>query len=98
MIAKPERYFYIKKILQGVGETPQGDKYEGEWVNDEFCGEVSMILYKFYIKGTLKYADGSIYKGSWEKTKRHGHGELESPSGARYEGDWENDLKHGKVY
>ena len=46
-------------------------------------------------KGTLRYADGSIYDGCWKDDKRDGPGELKTADGARYIGTWKNDVRQG---
>ena len=40
-----------------------GDKYEGQWVNDKKEGE-----------GTMKYSNGNWYRGKWKNDKPNGLG------------------------
>ena len=41
--------------MQGKETYPNGDIYQGEWLNDLKDGQ-----------GVLKYADGHIYDGTWK--------------------------------
>jgi hypothetical protein len=41
--------------LQGRETFPNGDIYQGEWLNDLKDGQ-----------GVLQYADGHIYDGTWK--------------------------------
>ena len=46
--------------------------------------------------GTLKYADGDLYKGYFKNGERHGPGSYTfADSGNKYEGEWEHGLKNG---
>jgi hypothetical protein len=38
--------------------------------------------------GTMKYRNGSLYNGNWEKGKQQGQGKFEFSNGDRYEGYW----------
>ena len=44
---------------------PNGDVYDGEWVNGKRQGV-----------GLFKAQGGSTYAGNWDNGKRHGHGVL----------------------
>ena len=43
----------------------------------------------------MKYADGSVYEGSWLDGERHGSGALTYNSGATYVGEYARGLKEG---
>ena len=40
--------------------------------------------------GVLRYADGSVYTGPWERNVRVGKGIFASTNGLQYVGDWVN--------
>jgi len=87
----------------------EGASYEGEFRNDQITGRGIMIWAQSKYEGTfidgmkdgqgeMKYADGSMYAGNWDKDLRHGIGKMtwntqEGP--AQYDGEWQQDLKHG---
>ena len=68
-----------------------GDRYEGEWKNDDREG-----------KGILNYKNGDRYDGEWKNDKREGKGILyynKDDYRDREEGIWEYDkIKKGKAY
>ena len=68
-----------------------GDRYEGEWKNDDREG-----------KGILYYKNGDRYDGEWKNDKREGKGILyynKDDYRDREEGIWEYDkIKKGKTY
>ena len=51
-----------------------GDKFVGEFANDQFK------------KGVYTAKDGSVYKGSFRAGLKHGQGELELPKKLKYIG------------
>ena len=64
-----------------------GNRYEGEWQNDQAHGQGRMI-----------YRDTSTYDGEWRLGRRHGVGLLTYASDGRvksYKGDWVDDVEHG---
>jgi hypothetical protein len=52
---------------------PNGQVYEGEFKEDDCCGE-----------GTLHYPDGKKFVGLWKDGQKHGPGYYEWPNGSRY--------------
>jgi hypothetical protein len=65
---------------------PNGDIYEGEWLNDKKHGQ-----------GKMTYANGDIYYGDWKNDKKHGQGIMAYVNADYvYEGGWLNDKKHGQ--
>ncbi|RLN58883.1 hypothetical protein BBJ29_000187 [Phytophthora kernoviae] len=80
-----------------------GDEYDGDWRDDQRCGQ-----------GVMRYAKShDMYAGQWENDQRHGYGIYEynvpdaqdrhkTPAGGpqqrqpkKYEGQWVQDQKHG---
>ncbi|KAL6067459.1 Phosphatidylinositol 4-phosphate 5-kinase [Balamuthia mandrillaris] len=61
-----------------------GDKYEGEWLNNVFHGT-----------GTFTFASGNVYKGQYANGKREGKGCYLYKNGDKYEGEYHADKKHG---
>ena len=47
-------------------------------------------------KGTIKYADGTVYEGDYENGKPHGRGTMKSADGRVFEGDVENEKPNGR--
>ncbi len=74
---------YKDGLKHGVGKMkyPNGDVYEGEWVDNKMQGE-----------GTYTYKkSGDIYSGSWFDNKKHGQGTYEFGSDSSlFVGTWEN--------
>ncbi len=71
---------YIEKTY------PNGDKYEGGWLNNKREGH-----------GVMTYHNGEIYEGKWVNDKREDpEGILQFPNGGKIEGNWEDDHLEGK--
>ncbi len=70
---------------QGVETTPEGDRYEGNWSNNQENG-----------KGKKTWANGDVYDGQWVAGKMQGDGTFTSARGERYSGGFANNLKQGK--
>lgn len=79
-----------------------GDRYEGEWVDD-----------KKYGRGTMVWANGNRYEGEWVGDKKYrrgtlvwangnryvmqnGRGKMTKASGDWYEGEWHNGYTDGE--
>lgn len=62
-----------------------GDRYEGDFKNNEFEGY-----------GKYRFADGDIYEGEFHKSSLEGYGVLTFGDGYRYEGQFKNYLFHGR--
>ena len=71
---------------KGKYTTRMGDEYTGKFSHNCFHGD----------DGVMKYKDGSVYDGVWEKGHRHGFGIFNEPSGAEYCGNWRLDQRHGQ--
>ena len=48
------------------------------------------------VTGTLRYANGDIYEGSFKEGKRHGQGALTFTDGDDYTGAWFDDMQQGR--
>jgi len=70
---------------KGTYHWANGDRYEGDWVNDQMNG-----------KGIFFWADGDRYEGDWVNDQMNGKGIFFWADGDRYEGDWVNDQMNGK--
>lgn len=68
----------------GKGRNMYDIQYRGEWKDGHFHGQ-----------GHLHFRNGSIFKGTFEYSKREGYGQMWYTNGSYYEGDWEHDLRHG---
>ena len=64
---------------QGTYTYSDGDKFEGEWKDDQWNGQ-----------GTYTWSDGKKYVGEWKEMKRSGQGTFTLPSGNKFEGEWKN--------
>ncbi|UJR34845.1 hypothetical protein I4U23_027626 [Adineta vaga] len=62
-----------------------GEKYQGEWFNDQTNG-----------KGTSIFPNGNRYEGDEKNGKRHEYGVCYWANGEKYEGTWSNDKMNGK--
>ncbi len=100
------------KLRHGKGKNtfPNGDVYEGDYVNGKKHGngiyrwnkEVGGALYKGNYSegerngvGLMVFPDGSKYHGAFVKGKRTGLGVLVYANGDYYKGEWLDDAKHG---
>ena len=72
------------KIRQGVIDYPNGDRYQGEILQDCAFGE-----------GEMNYSNGDWYKGQFDEDLRSGYGELCFDSGNIYKGDFSQNVFHG---
>lgn len=68
---------------RGIYTFSNGDRYEGEFKNDDFDGI-----------GTLVEGD-SRYEGEWKSGKRNGRGMMIMPDGTRYDGQFKDDAIEG---
>ena len=83
---------------QGRAILPNGDIYEGTYVNGNRHGTGT---YKFKVDSSnqlrLTYPqNGARYIGSYEENKKKGSGTFYYPDGSIYDGEWNEDKKHGK--
>jgi hypothetical protein len=65
---------------------PNGDRYEGYWLNDKQNG-----------KGSYTWPNGNRYEGDWVNGERNGKGIMTWPNGNRYEGDFVDGKRTGKA-
>ena len=67
----------------GTYYYPNGDIYNGEWINDKKQG-----------KGEITIArSGDHYIGEFQNNYFHGNGKMTFKNGEIYEGEWENGKK-----
>lgn len=77
-----------RKHGKGAKRWPNGDAYEGEFVEDHKEG------YGVYDWGAAPWA-GEHYEGGYVADRRHGFGLYRWPSGDVYAGPWESDIMTG---
>jgi hypothetical protein len=77
-----------KKHGRGVKTWPNGDRYEGTFVEDFREGEGT------YAWGRGPWA-GESYRGAYLRDRRHGFGTYRWTTGDVYAGPWENDIATG---
>lgn len=72
-----------------------GDRYEGEWRNDERHGKGLMI----YAAASDEAGNGrhveEKYDGDWVDGKMHGRGVYYYADGSAYDGMWQDGKMHG---
>lgn len=99
---------FITKDGKGKATYPNGDTYEGVYLNGMKNGEGTYIYNEqktVYCgnwkdgkkdgKGKFKFSDGSLYQGFWLDNKRNGKGSYYYANGDVYTGDWKKGLKEG---
>lgn len=69
---------------QGTLYLPLDRVLKGNWRDDEL------------VEGTVTFADGTRYSGTWEFGYRHGHGVLTYPDGRKYIGEFHAGNRHGQ--
>lgn len=90
---KTKRMELVEHILTiGTYNYLHGDKYEGEWRNDEKNGKGK---HSFNVIGVLTYSNGDKYEGEFSANKKNGKGVMQSADGEKYEGDWNDDRRAG---
>ncbi len=72
------------KGLWRKSKDPNSNQYEGEYRDDQKCGQ-----------GVFKWASGNIYRGDYRNDERNGEGKMEWTDGSKYEGEWKNGIQHG---
>ena len=90
-IAYSDRSYYQGRLLNNKkhGDNceftfPDGDKFIGEFSEDEFK------------QGTLEYANGVYYKGTFRNGVKDGHGVYKLKGVMEYEGGFKEGEYHGK--
>ena len=92
---------YLKKALKhgtGVVVYANGDRYEGNFVNDVISGESDENY-----KCVYTYASGDTYEGDFVNGKKQGYGKMTFADGddddtndPYYEGEFVNDMREGE--
>ena len=95
-------------IGKGVYTYSNGDKYEGDWFNDQSTGngvytysngssyKGEFLEDKLNGKGIYKWFSGEVYEGDFVDNKRTGQGTFTWNTGTIYRGDFLNDAITGK--
>jgi hypothetical protein len=84
------------ELIRGQMTQPNGNIYEGEFVNRKYEGRGKLV---FYSSNNHHFC----YDGNWKNGLRHGFGVEIGPNvdgsfndgGTRYEGTWVNNRRHG---
>ena len=91
-----------------IRQWPNGDKYEGQMVNDQMHGmgiytaaDGSVYTGQFRFgkphgTGKLVFANGDVYQGEFREDRMEGQGTYVYANGDRYIGHFQNDLPHGE--
>ncbi|KAF7652604.1 hypothetical protein LDENG_00094400 [Lucifuga dentata] len=92
----------------GKAVLPNGDIYQGEYMNGKRHGQ-GVYYFKngaryvgdYYEnmkhgQGTFYHPDGSKYEGSWHEDLRQGHGVYTYPNRDTYDGEWMKHMRHGQ--
>ena len=74
-----------RKHGKGVKSWPEGDRYEGDFVDDQKEG------FGTYIWSTRGSSAGERYTGAYRADRRNGFGTYTWPNGDVYAGPWAND-------
>lgn len=77
-------------IQSGIYMFPNGDKYEGDYIQSEIDGTIERQG-----TGTHTTSEGTVYVGLWMGDKMNGQGKILFTSEAVYEGDFVNNQFHG---
>ena len=91
---------------RGAVRFDDGSAYEGEFVDDDYCGkgvetsEGGRYVGEFKANkkngsGTFYWTDGRRYEGQWKCDRMSGFGGMEWRDGRRYHGFFEDDDFHG---
>jgi hypothetical protein len=87
----------------GLFKFPNGDQYDGQWVNGKPQGQGTYIFlsgdkyFGGFIAGKREgmgryvWIKGGIYVGNWKLDKRDGYGKYTWLSSAAYMGYWKDD-------
>ena len=70
---------------KGIFSVPDGERYEGEFKDDNFNGD-----------GVYHFVKGDRYEGEFKDEKKHGTGAFYFVNGNRYEGEFKNNNFNGK--
>lgn len=93
----------VKRHGNGV-YLDTGAQMDGQWVEDELCGEAtisfdsgasyvgSVWMDMFHGRGTYTWPDGSLYDGFWRANAMHGEGVYVDVEGGRWVGKFYNGL------
>lgn len=81
----------VWRVNIGTYYLENGDKYVGEWKNDEPTNKGSLLK----SVGLYCYSDGGEYEGEFLNGKPHGKGALYLPNKEKYEGEWKNGSMNG---
>ena len=76
--------FRGRMIGEGTYIFAEGDRYEGEFSENQFSG-----------KGTYYFASGDVYEGDFQNSDFNGFGKYTDVEGYVYEGEYKDNERHG---
>lgn len=96
-----------KRHGKGILNTATGEKYLGDWTNNERNGKGKFIFQRnVYLgsfvksrmqgKGVMQYHNGDTYSGYWLNNKPEGKGQYKFSNGNLYDGNFVNGSFEGK--
>jgi len=77
-------------VMKFGTSCPSLYSFEGNWVNNKFQGEGTLLYRYFHVAGVQAKFEGEFHDG-----KRHGNGLGTFADGESYEGGWEDDKRQG---
>lgn len=97
----------FKKNGYGIIKYPNGEFYEGEFVDDEFEGKGKFVSEQMTYDGCWKmgyahgkgkevWKSGAVFQGSFFYGVKTGNGNYLWENGNSYKGTWENDQMNGE--
>ena len=78
---------------KGVATYPNGDTYDGEFVDGVRCGKG---VYTYVSKGDAEQEVKDAYDGEWKDNLKHGIGKQSYPGKGNYYGYWAEGQRHGE--
>jgi hypothetical protein len=90
--------FVISNFCKGTLWDRNGDKYEGDFVNNmaEGYGIHHQVQQEFEGDSGIEIDQSVIYEGEWRADKKHGEGIETMGDGSVYEGQFRDNMRNGE--